>query len=74
MDAKIYSSYRRYNDVTSCEKRMNSLMITAGERIPKNGTTSTCNQPFTVEPITAPTTRPPTVINAAFPAKRYKYN
>jgi hypothetical protein len=64
--------YRRYSDVTSCEKRMNSLIMTEGERIPKNGTTSTCNQLSTVEPITAPTARLPTVINAAFPEKENK--
>lgn len=47
---------------------MNSLTIAAGERMPKTGTMSTCNQFSTADPMTAPTTRPPTVMIVAFPA------
>lgn len=53
---------------------MNSLTIVAGERMPKTGTMSTCNQFSTADPMTAPTTRPPTVMIIAFPAIFFKQN
>lgn len=48
---------------------MTSLTTAAGERMPRNGTISTCNQFSTTDPTTAPATSPPMVITTAFPAE-----
>jgi len=51
---------------------MTSLTTAAGERTPRNGTISTCNQFSTTDPTTAPATSPPMVMTTAFPAEKEK--
>lgn len=48
---------------------MISLTTVAGECMPRNGTTSTCNQLSTADPTAAPAMSPPMVITVAFPAR-----